>query len=185
MDPNFPSMDEDGLMQRVASFVGHDRARLVIEAYRSARAKRGDVTSPLELLSAILSDFLFRMPALQVVEAQDRAGGAAYNYLFTWPTVAMNGLLGACHLAEIGFVFGTYEGTFCGTGPAADRLSQNIQEAWAAFARKGDPSGAGVGSWPRYGDRRATMILDKECRLSEAPYEDERRAWDTVHAFTP
>jgi para-nitrobenzyl esterase len=96
----------------------------------------------------------------------------------------MNGLLGACHLAEIGFVFGTYEATFCGTGPAADRLSQNIQGAWTAFARKGDPSSARLGSWPTYGDRRVTMILDKECRLSEAPYEEERRAWDMLQTFS-
>ncbi len=180
MDPSFPKMDEGGLMRRVASFVGPDLAHPLIEVYRGARERRNEATSPLDLLSAILSDFLFRMPALHVVEAHERAGGAAYDYLFTWPTVAMKGLLGACHLAEIGFVFGTYEGTFCGTGPAADRLSRNIQEAWAAFARKGDPSSAGVGSWPRYGDRRTTMILDKECRLSEGPYEDERRAWDMV-----
>jgi para-nitrobenzyl esterase len=185
MDPSFPRMDETGLMRRVTSFVGPDLAHGLIEAYRSARTKRGEVTSPLELLSAILTDLLFRMAALQVVEAQERVGGTAYNYLFTWPSVAMKGLLGACHLAEIGFVFGTYEGTFCGTGPAADRLSQNIQEAWTTFARKGDPSSAGLGSWPRYGDRRITMILDKECRLAEAPYEEERRAWDILSASTP
>jgi len=184
MDPSFPNMDETGLTRRVAAFVGHDLAHPLIEAYRSARSLRGAATSPLELLSAILSDFLFRLPALQVVEAQERAGGAAYNYLFTWPSVAMNGLLGACHLAEIGFVFGTYEATFCGTGPAADRLSQNIQEAWTAFARKGEPSAAGVGSWPTYGERRTTMILGKECRLSDAPYEEERRAWEMIGTFS-
>jgi len=184
MDPSFPNMDETGLARRVAAFVGHDCAHPLIEAYRGARSRRGEVTSPLELLSAILSDFLFRMPALQVVEAQEAAGGAAYNYLFTWPSVVMDGLLGACHLAEIGFVFGTYEATFCGTGPAADKLSQDIQGAWTSFARKGDPSSARIGSWPAYGDRRTTMILDKECRLSEAPYEEERRAWDMVPTFS-
>jgi para-nitrobenzyl esterase len=184
MDPSFPRMDEAGLVGRVASFVGPDPAHSLIEAYRDARLKRGEATSPLDLLSAIMSDFLFRLAALQVVEAQECAGGVAYNYLFTWPAVAMKGLLGACHLAEIGFVFGTYDDTFCGTGPAADRLSQNIREAWVAFARTGDPSSAGVGSWPRYGDRRTTMILDKECRLSEAPYEEERRAWDMIRNFT-
>ncbi len=181
MDPSFPNIDKAGMMRRIAAFVGQDHARSLIEAYTGARARRGEATSPLDLASAILSDLFFRLPALQVVEAQGRSGGVAYNYLFTWPTVAMNGLLGACHLAEIGFVFGTHDGTFCGTGSAADRLSRNMQEAWVAFARMGDPSGSGIGLWPPYGDRRTTMILGKECRLWEAPYEDERRAWDAVH----
>jgi para-nitrobenzyl esterase len=180
MDPNFPNMDETGLVQRVAAFVGRDRAHPLIEAYRRARERRAQSAGPLDLLSAILSDLLFRLPALQVVEAQEAAGGVAYDYLFTWPSVAMNGLLGACHLAEIGFVFGAYDDTFCGSGPAADKLSKNMQEAWTAFARQGDPSSQGLGSWPHYGDRRTTMILDRECRLSEAPYEEERRAWDIM-----
>jgi para-nitrobenzyl esterase len=185
MDPSFPKMDEAGLMQRVAAFVGPDLARPLVDVYRTARGRRGEAAGPLDLLSAILSDLLFRMPALQVVEAQERAGGVAYNYLFTWPSVAMKGLLGSCHLTEIGFVFGTHDATFCGTGPVADGLSRNMQGAWAAFAREGDPSSPGVGSWPHYGDRRTTMILDKECRLVEAPYEDERRAWDMMRPFGP
>jgi len=179
MDPRFPNVDEGGLTPTVASFVG-GHARPLIEAYRSAMLGRGKEASPLEVLSAILSDLLFRMPALQVVEAQERAGGSSYSYLFTWPSVAMEGLLGACHLAEVGFVFGTHDATFCGIGRDADSLSQNMQGAWTAFARTGDPSSPGAGPWPRYGDRRTTMILDKQCRLIDAPYEEERRAWEMV-----
>ena len=179
MDPRFPNVDEGGLTQTVASFVG-SHARPLIEAYRSARLGRGKEASPLEVLSAIMSDLLFRMPALQVVEAQERAGGSSYSYLFTWPSVAMEGLLGACHLAEVGFVFGTHDATFCGIGGDADSLSQNMQGAWTAFARTGDPSSPGAGPWPRYGDRRTTMILDRQCRLIDAPYEEERRAWEIM-----
>ncbi len=180
MSPGFPNIDETGMTRVVTGFVGTDPARSLIEAYRNARARRGAETTPLELLSAILTDLMFRMPALQVIEAQGAARGVAYNYLFTWPTVVMKGLLGSCHLAEIGFVFGTYDAAFAGAGPEADRLSQNMQQAWTAFARSGNPSSPGVGAWPVYGSERNVMILDKECRLSNAPLEDERRAWGAV-----
>jgi para-nitrobenzyl esterase len=122
---------------------------------------------------------MFRIPTLNLVEAQCENNQPAYNYLFTWKSPVMGGALGACHALEIGFVFGNHDHTFCGSGPDADALSANIQDAWIAFARSGDPSCEGTGKWEPYGDSRATMILDKACRLENAPYEEERRIWDT------
>jgi para-nitrobenzyl esterase len=88
--------------------------------------------------------------------------------------------MGACHALEIGFVFGGYDDMFCGSGPDADKLSECIQEAWLAFARTGDPSCESIGKWPVYGKNRATMMLGKSCHVEEAPYEEERRAWDIM-----
>ena len=102
----------------------------------------------------------------------------SYNYLFTWKSPIAGGVLGACHALEIGFVFGKHDETFCGPGPDADRLSRNIQDAWISFARTGNPSCESIGTWEPYGDRRVTMMLDRTCRLQEAPYEGERSAWD-------
>jgi para-nitrobenzyl esterase len=113
------------------------------------------------------------------VEAQSRNHQPAYNYLFTWKSPVMGGALGSCHALEIGFVFGNHDDTFCGSGPDADTLSRKIQDAWAAFARTGDPSCESIGKWEPYGKDRTTMILDKECRLTNAPYEEERGIWDT------
>jgi len=92
----------------------------------------------------------------------------------------MNGVLGACHALEIGFVFGKYNDMFAGSGPDADRLSASMQDAWTAFARTGDPSCENIGKWPVYGKNRATMMLGKECRVEEAPYEAERSAWEDI-----
>jgi para-nitrobenzyl esterase len=78
------------------------------------------------------------------------------------------------------FVFGTHDDLFCGTGPEADRLSETMQDAWTSFARTGNPSCAALGDWPTYGDGRMTLILDTQCRLEPAPYEEERQAWDHV-----
>jgi len=31
-----------------------------------------------------------------------------------------------------------------------------------------------------YGNKHMTMILDKDCHVEMAPYEEEREAWDKI-----
>jgi para-nitrobenzyl esterase len=95
----------------------------------------------------------------------------------------MNGILGACHALEIGFVFGTLDDNFTGSGEEARTLSRKMQEAWASFARHGDPSCESIGNWKLYDGRRKTMVLGKQCLLVEALYDEERRAWEPFPDF--
>ena len=180
MDPSALKMDESMMIDRLKFFIPRRHVEEVTMAYRKARSGRGDSTSPFELVSAVLSDFMFRTPALQMTEGHQRRGTPVYNYLFTWKSPALDGLLGACHALEFGFVFGTHDAQFCGRGPDADRLSQRMQDAWLAFARTGKPTCPSLGDWPEYGEQRRTMLLGSDCRLEEAPYEEERRAWEVV-----
>lgn len=179
MSPDFPKMSETEIVKRCQMFISADRVSGLIAAYRKARAVRGDDTSPAGIFSAIQTDFTVRMPAIQFIEAQQRYA-PAYNYLFTWKSPVRGGILGACHALDVGFVFGTHNDSFWGSGPAADRLSANMQDAWLAFARTGNPSCEGLGKWPDYSDRRVTMLLGEDCHLEEAPYEEERLAWERV-----
>ena len=99
-------------------------------------------------------------------------------YLFDWVSPLMNGILGSCHALELGFVFGTLDDNFSGSDEEAQALSSKIQDAWTAFARHGDPSCESIGKWKIYDERRETMILGKQCMLVEAPYDEERSAWE-------
>ena len=88
-------------------------------------------------------------------------------------------------MVELGFVFGTHDATpaiagMCGAGPAAEALADATMDAWAAFARNGDPSTASLGPWPPYGETRATMMIGPLAGVREAPFEAERLAWDSV-----
>ncbi len=177
IDLDLPKLDEAGLIRRCQNFIPAEHVPGLIEAYRSARAKRGATTSPADIYTAIQTDFMFRVPAVRLVEAQYHHNQSAYNYLFTWKSPILGGILGACHALDLGFLFGTYDDSFCDSGPAADTLARNIQDAWLAFARTGDPSCENIGTWPPYGERRETMMLGEECHAEEAPYEEERRAW--------
>ena len=180
MQPGFAKIDDNEVIKRLSVSMPAENAKGVVAAYRKAREKRGDAATPAELLSAINTDLMFRMPALELVEAQRANKQLVYSYLFSWKSPVMGGALGACHALEIGFVFGKYDAMFCGTGPDADKLAKCIQDAWLAFARTGDPSCESIGKWPVYSNKRMTMILDKVCRVEAAPYEAERSAWDKV-----
>ena len=185
MDPGLQALDEEGIKKRLESLIPAEYVTGLIDAYREARRKRGDLISPAEIITAIQTDMMFRIPVVRLVEAQCENQQPAYNYLFTWKSPVFGGILGACHALEIGFVFGNHDDSFCGSGPDADALSRNIQKAWLAFARTGDPTSESIGKWPPYCGKRATMILGKNCRVEEAPYEEERSAWDNFNmAFT-
>ena len=159
--------------------LGPDQA---IDAYRAARKAVGLPTDPRELWSAIETDRMFRIGSLRAAEAQARHQSGTYCYLFDWESPAMGGALGACHALEIPFVFGNLSAPtmdrFAGSGPAAERLSHQMMDAWIAFAHHGDPSTPDGGEWPAFDvQSRATMLFGPHTRVEHAPYEQERLAW--------
>jgi para-nitrobenzyl esterase len=180
MLPHARKIDEAGMIKRLQKMMEPESAAALIEVYRTAKMKRGEDASAAEIMSSINTDRMFRRTALGLLEAQCKYGQPAYNYLFTWKSPAVGGKLGACHALEIGFIFGTYEKNFCGEGPAADRLSFQMLDAWTSFARKGNPTNKRLGEWPQYCRGRLTMILGEKSHIEAAPYENERRAWEQV-----
>jgi para-nitrobenzyl esterase len=192
-DPEVRALDEAELIARCREALagtgldGSDAARRATEVYRQARAARGENIEPSELWLAIESDRTMRYPAMRLAELQRDHQPRTYAYLFTWPSPLMGGLFGACHALELPFVFGTLHqplvGRIVGAGSEAQALAYRIQDAWIAFARSGDPSHPGIGDWPAYDrTRRATMILDRRCRVEEAPREAERAFWASLDA---
>jgi para-nitrobenzyl esterase len=180
MEPEFNKIDEAGIIRRLSAARSENDVKALVAAYRQARTRRGQPASPADIFTAIFGDYMFRMPGVRLAEAQQANQQRVYSYLFTWKSPAMGGTLGACHGLEIGFVFGNYNDMFCGSGPEADKLAKCMQDAWLAFAHTGDPSCESIGKWPVYGRKRMTMILDKNCHVEAAPYEEERQAWEAI-----
>lgn len=178
LDGGLASLDEAGLFQRCQSLIPDGDVGGLIEAYRRIRGGRNLPMTPSELFIAIQSDRVFRMPAIKLAEAHYRRQQPTYMYLFDWVSPLMNGILGACHGLEIGFVFGLLNDSFTGSDAEAQALSTKMQDAWAGFARHGHPGCESTGKWEPYGERRQTMILGRQCRVAEAPYDEERCAWE-------
>ena len=180
MQPGFDETDETTMIRRLNSLIPAESAKTAVEVYRQALKKRGAPVTPAAILSAIQTDIMFRVPALDLAATQRDNGAKTYSYLFDWVSPVMGGILGACHGLEIGFVFGTNDDLLCGTGPEADKLSAAMQAAWLSFARTGKPVSPDLGEWPQYGAKRETMILGKNPHVENAPLEAERAVWDKM-----
>jgi para-nitrobenzyl esterase len=191
-DPKVHELDRVALERRIERNVpgrddaGRLHAARAIEVYREARARAGLPHEPHDLWFAIEGDRVFGAPALRLAErkAASRGGSRVHKYLFTWPSPAMNGALGSCHALEIPFVFGTASSLpglrgFVGEGSLVDRLSLEMQDAWTAFARTGDPSHDALGRWPAFdAERASTLVFGAESTVADAPHRDELAFWD-------
>jgi para-nitrobenzyl esterase len=100
-----------------------------------------------ELLSAIQTDWYWRIPALRLADAHaSSARASTYMYEFAWRSPQCGGRLGAAHSLEIPFVFDTLG---LGTEPLLGRdppqsIADVMHCAWVAFASNGDCG------WQRY-----------------------------------
>jgi para-nitrobenzyl esterase len=178
MDPRQASMDEAGLLKAAIGLFG-DSAGEGVATYRAARPS----ASPGDVLSAMTTDSVFRIPAIRLAEAQQKAGGSVWMYLFDWATPAMGGRFGSCHALEIPFVFDNLHqpgaSLFVGDAPPVE-LARTMNATWAHFARTGSPEGP-LSPWPAYEPGpRSTMVLGESVGLTEDPMGEERALWEGV-----
>lgn len=187
LDSEAASLDDNALAERIRPRLGDD-AQLVVESYRKARESRGEVATATELWWAMESDRFFRAPAMRCLELHTPHAPATFAYLVTWESPMA--MLGSCHAIELPMVFGTLDAPgasmLSGEGEHAERIASQMQAAWIAFARNGDPSNESLGQWPVYKpETRETMVLGAKCAVEAAPREDERRAWDAIADALP
>lgn len=124
-----------------------------------------------EILGALATDLLLRIPFNRIVDARDDA--PSYLYEFAWAS-RIDGL-GACHALELGFVFDTVDGVdahaLAGPNPP-QALADEMHAAWVAFATTGDPG------WPTWDASRPTKVFDSPVsRVDHSLREDERVRW--------
>lgn len=134
---------------------------------------------------------MFRSAAMGSTERATAAGPGGWLYRFDLP--ATNELfgreVGATHGAEIAFTFNRYN-SGGDLGPmvlydAEDPVVQDLAQRWSdtiiAFARTGDPNGAGLPDWPRYGtESRQALVLDANPRIATDPNREERLLIESV-----
>lgn len=166
-------------------------------AERSRRRRQSAHERPLVRM---LTDQLFRVPAIRAAEAQSAHNPRTYMYRFDWRAPDVPGEpkthLGATHVAEVPFVFGSLdlrwiphaESATDGERAARRALSEQMIAAWAAFARTGDPQVPGAPAWPAYtpADRQTMLWSTHDPHAEPAPDDAQRAAWDAYDfAFRP
>jgi para-nitrobenzyl esterase len=180
--PELLAQDEAGVLRWADREVPDVASGELLEGYRRARAARSEGVDPRSLMVALGSDGVFRWPSLQLAAAQRAQGAATYVYLFEWESPAFGGVLGSCHALELPFVFGLVHvpavQLLTGAGPEVQELSTQMQQAWLAFARTGDPSTPELASWPAWdAHQRSTMVFGPRTGVVEAPRDAELAVW--------
>lgn len=170
-DPRFGALGVDDVRSRLQRTFG-ERADEVVAAYRG---NHPDAT-PTRILTRVTSDVWLRAAAATIADRKAEAGPApVYMYLFAYETTLLGGILGACHSLELPFVFDTVDRIpFAGDRSDRFAVAAAMRDAWAGFARSGDPSHAGIPIWPRYDPTsRTTMVIEHEWRTEHDLFSDE------------
>lgn len=156
----------------------------LIAAYRAGRPR----ASNTDLYLIIASDATFRRGVLLEAERKAAQGAApVYQYYFTWRSPVRGGKLRTFHTIEIPFVFDNVDAAKPMLGSGEDRyaLARQVSGAWVAFARSGNPNHPGLPNWVPYDNvRRATMILNDDCRLVYDPHRTERLLLQSIETRT-
>lgn len=158
---------------RVRGVLGAFRA--TDDAYETYAAQTGS-ERPGDIMTAALTDWFFRLPALRLAEARLALGKPSYVYQFGWKTPALGGVLGACHALEIAFAFDTLDASG-GRGMVGDNppqaLADDMHGAWVAFVRDGDPG------WGAYGEQRRTRRFGGagDGEVLDDPERERREVW--------
>jgi para-nitrobenzyl esterase len=153
----------------------------LLEVYRDNHGDRSIKRAWVDLVG----ELAFRIPAIQLAEAQSSLGAPVYMYRFDWKSPAFGGRLGAGHALELPFVWNRLDLPMAPIllGPDVAKLqplANAMHRTWAHFIRTGHPDGGGLPPWPRYTvDRRQTMIIDRDSHVTEDPGAAARCAWPT------
>ena len=155
------------------------------------RQQYGDRKTVCEQL---VNDFV-RRPSIVNARAATEAGVGGWLYRFDLPCNAERvefggnelnvGDLGATHACEIPFTFNAYAMPESSRpllhdpgDPAVRDLARRWSDTILAFARTGNPNGAGLPEWPQYDDHsKSCLVLDRECSIQHDLDALHERLW--------
>jgi para-nitrobenzyl esterase len=162
-------LDERGLRDRLVQAGISDAA---VDPLLALYQRDHPQDSPSDLYFRIGADRGIRTRLLAQVERKIEQGKAnVYVYQFDWRTPTGEGKLKAFHTAGLPLAMRLV------LYPESEQLSRQIADAWAAFARTGNPSHPGIPEWPAYtAAERATMFWDVlQSHVVNAPDAEIRR----------
>lgn len=190
------NLTEATLKERLQKEFGA-KADAVFDAYHKSRPE----ASPSDLYIAITSARMFGFGSITLAERKYAQHGApVYAYIFTYESERIvpgtQHKVGAAHAMEIAYKFDliqpvdngssgdssqTATRTMMDTGPASVKTAENMSQMWSTFARTGKPGAKGQPDWAAYDTtRRATMLINAECKVVDDPFGLERSLWEQM-----
>jgi para-nitrobenzyl esterase len=150
-----------------------------VEAYRQAEPGG----SLKDWFISYLTDQTYHMPDYRFADFRAPHDSRIWMARFSWRSPAEDNTFGACHGMEIPFLFWRpgETGGFLGGYEAPSEVAFVLQDAWATFARTGDPNCGSLPSWPRYTAKdRDVMELNTQSHVLTDPDGPVREIWKGV-----
>jgi para-nitrobenzyl esterase len=173
---------------RAATFVQDIRAAFgplpssMIDAY-----PHGDDAQALQARVDFERDLRFGWDDWTWARLEARAGAPVYAYRFErrppFPAGSVRANWGASHFAELWYVFDHLDQEAWAWTAADRRLADDMAGYWVAFAKRGDPNGAGRPPWPRFQASEGQVLrLNDPITASPPPELPSLRAIDEAYA---
>ncbi len=127
--------------------------------------------TPAVVLAAAMTDAMFRIPALRLADARDRAPTWLYEFAWRSPVPGV----GAAHGLDLGFLFDNLGHSPIEGPHPSQAVATDVHRSWVDFGRTGSPG------WQAY-DRatRPVMTFGEPSAVVLDPRPDERRLWPGV-----
>src|SRR3569833_273270 len=171
--PGFGSLSRAEVIELLAPGLG-DQAAGAFDFYDELKTSN----TPSYILVDIITDYWMRQAADRVAELKNRQGRApAYVYVVEW---RINDVLRSPHGADVALAFNNVDSSpALAAAPGARAVSNQMSDAWGAFARDGNPRGKGLPAWQPYSpERREVMLFDVQSRIAD-DYDAARRMFWT------
>jgi para-nitrobenzyl esterase len=142
-------------------------SELLARQIQDRLAESGRTSDRKSVASALLTEAHFRVPSYRFASAHAASGHPTFHYVLDWADSGRGSPHGICQR----LLFGNYQPDRGGdsSGESAS-LSQQVQDAWLSFARRGDPSGNALGHWPTFRPGEAsTMSLGPAAAIICSP----------------
>jgi para-nitrobenzyl esterase len=127
-------------------------------------------------------------PARFLARALTAQGHHVYEYRFSYVAECMrNQWQGAPHASEVPYVFDTVAARYGKDLAAADEtVAKTINAYWVAFAKTGDPNGAGRPNWPVYNAQQDVLanFTEKGVVVQPDPLRVQLDLMEQTHQHT-
>ena len=146
------------------------------EPFLSALRTEYPTADDLKILERVFDTMFLKAAVGSVTQATLEGNGGwlyRFDYATTEPVFGQD--VGATHAAEIPFTFNRFSSENPGMIPgykSDDEVAHDIAQRWSAtliaFAKTGNPNGAGLPNWPNYDtEKRQTLVLDANSRIEQ------------------
>lgn len=178
--------DTDERVQRRIELLGAD-PHTVLAAYNAELPE----STPSATMSALLTDVIFRVPAVELANAH-ASHGQVRSYLFSWASPAFGGMLGSCHGMELPFVFRglSMPSVSMLVGVEAPvELESVMHDAWVSLAKGEAPTldtvNEGSTPWPAHNPTDHPMVeFGDHIRIVHDLRATTRQLWQTQATLT-